>query len=126
MSVRATADLIPGARLAWGYSVPPPADGGKALLDDLAKVGWKPPVRLEGLPPCVFAEYRRMSDGRLAVHLVNYDSKHPVRNARILLDAGASATFEEPFGDNGALRNVPENGALPAFSRYALIVVRGS
>ena len=124
VSVRAEADLIPGARLAWGYSVPPPADGGKALQDDLAKVGWKAPVRFEGLPPCVFAEYRRMSDGRLAVHLVNYDSKHPVRNARVLLDTGASATFEEPFGDNDALRNVPQDGALPAFSRYALIVVR--
>ena len=123
VTMRAEADLIPGARLAWGYSVPPPADGGKSLLDDLAKVGWKAPVRFEGLPPCVFAEYRQMSDGRLAVHLVNYDSKHPVRNAQILLDVGATATFEEPFGDNDALRNVPKDGALPAFTRYALVVV---
>ena len=103
--------------------MPPPPDGGKALLEDLAKVGWKVPVRFEGLPPCVFAEYRRMPDGCLAVHLVNYDAKHPVRNARILLDAGASATFEEPFGDDPALRNVSSDGALPVFTRYALIVV---
>ena len=123
VSVRAEADLIPGARLAWSYSVPPPTDGGKALLDDLAKVGWKAPVRFEGLPPYVLAEYRRMPDGRLAVHLVNYDSKHPVRNAQILLDADATATFEEPFGDNDALRSVPKDGALPAFTRYALIIV---
>ena len=67
-----------------------------------------------------------MLDGRLVVHLVNYDSKHPVRNARVLLSSGTSATFEEPFGDNPTLRNVPEDGALPAFSRYALIVIRGS
>ena len=104
--------------------MPPPADGGKALMDDLAKVGWKAPVRFEGLPPCVFAEYRRMPGGSLAGHLVNYDSKHPVRNARILLDAGSTATFEEPFGDNDALRSVPTDGALPAFTRYALIVVK--
>ena len=123
VTMRAEADLIPGARLAWGYSVPPPADGGKSLLDDLAKVGWKAPIRFEGLPPCVFAEYRQMSDGRLAVHLVNYDAKHPVRKARILLDAGSTATFEEPFGDNDALRSVPKDGALPAFTRYALVVV---
>ena len=105
--------------------MPPPVDGGKALLADLAKMGWKAPVRIEGLPPCVFAEYRRMPDGRLAVHLVNYDAKQPVRNARILLDAGASATFEEPFGDDASLRHVSADGALPAFGRYALIVVRG-
>ena len=126
VSVRAEADFIPGARLAWGYSVPPPADGGKALLDDLAKVGWKAPVRFKGLPPSVFAEYRKMPDGRLAVHLINYDSKHPVRNAHILLDGGASATFEEPFGEDPAPRGVPDGGALPAFTRYALVVVRGS
>ena len=106
--------------------MPPPADGGKALLDDLAKVGWKAPVRFKGLPPSVFAEYRRMPDGRLAVHLINYDSKHPVRNARILLDGGASATFEEPFGEDAAPRGVADGGALPAFTRYALVVVRGS
>ena len=126
VTLRAEADIIPGARLAWGYSVPPPADGGKALLDDLAKVGWKAPVRFKGLPPCVFAEYRKMPDGRLAVHLINYDSKHPVRNARILLDGGASATFEEPFGEDAAPRGVADGGELPSFTRYALVVVRGS
>ena len=64
-----------------------------------------------------------MPDGRLAVHLINYDSKHPVLNARILLDAGASATVEVPFGDDDASRNVPADGMLPVFSRYALLVL---
>ena len=41
---RAEADVIPNAVMSWGYTVPPPADGGAALMEDLRKVGWRPPV----------------------------------------------------------------------------------
>ena len=122
VSVRKTADNIPGARLDWGYRVPPPKDGGKALLADLAKVGWKAPVRFEGLPECVLAEYRSLPDGGLAVHLVNYDPAHPVDGAKVRLAEGETATFEEPFGDDASKRAIAKDGALPRFVRYALVV----
>ena len=122
--LRAEADLISGARLAWSYSVPPPADGGKALMADLRAVGWMPPVRFEGLPPHVFAEYRRMASGALAVHLVNYASPRPVEGARIVLPSGKSATVEEPFGADASARPLSADGALPAFAEYLLVTVK--
>ena len=122
--LRAEADLIPGARLAWSYSVPPPADGGKALMADLLATGWTPPVRFEGLPPHVFAEYRRMASGALAVHLVNYASPRPVEGARIVLPSGKSATVEEPFGADASARPLSADGALPAFAEYLLVTVK--
>ncbi|MDD4870905.1 MAG: hypothetical protein PHR77_10120 [Kiritimatiellae bacterium] len=122
--VRAQADLIPGADLAWRYTVSPPKDGGKALMADLARVGWTPPVRLERLPPHVFAEYRRLASGAIAVHLVNYDPAHPVAGTKLVLPPGATATFEEPFGGDSAVKPLALDGALPAFSQYALIMVK--
>jgi len=122
--VRPSADIIPKASLGWRNTVPPPADGGKALMDDLAKAGWRAPAELEGFPPHVFAEYRRMKDGALAMHLINYDPDHPIKNARIALPARSKASFEEPFGSDPSARAVPENGTLPTFSQYALVVVR--
>lgn len=122
--VRAQADLIPGADLAWRYKVSPPKDGGKALMADLARVGWTPPVRFERLPPHVFAEYRRLASGAIAVHLVNYDPAHPVAGTKFVLPPGATATFEEPFGGDPAVKPLALDGALPAFSQYALIMVK--
>ena len=113
-----------GGTLGWKYRVKPPADGGKALLADLAKAGWKAPVRFEGLPPHVFAEYKRLPSGALAVHLVNYDPAHPVAGAKIALPQGAAATAEEPFGADSAARPLPADGALPAFAQYLLVVVK--
>ena len=119
--VRACADSINGADLNWRYTVPPPKDGGRALMADLAKVGWRAPVRFEGLPPHIFAEYRRMANGSLAVHLVNYDPDHPATNARVV--QGGKVTFEEPFGADASVRTLAEGATIPPFKFYALLTV---
>ena len=121
--LRGSADLIAGADLNWRYSVDPPADGGKALVDDLAKAGWVPPVRFEGLPPHVFAEYRRLRNGKIAVHLVNYVPEKQVDGARLVLGRGEEAEFEEPFGERPAKAKVGPDGALPKFGMYAIVTV---
>ena len=123
VSVRKQADLV-NANLNWRYVVPPPKGGGKALMADLAKVGWKAPVTFAGLPPHVFAEYRRMPSGALAIHLVNYDPAHKIKGARIILPPGKSATAEEPFGADSASHALPADGALPPFAEYLLVVVQ--
>ena len=122
VSVRKQADLV-NANLNWRYVVPPPKDGGKALMADLAKVGWKAPAAFAGLPPHVFAEYRRMPSGALAIHLVNYDPAHKVAGARIVLPSGKSATAEEPFGADSASHALSADGTLPPFAEYLLVVV---
>ena len=123
VSVRKQADIV-NANLNWRYVVPPPKDGGKALMADLAKVGWKAPAAFAGLPPHVFAEYRRMSSGALAIHLVNYDPAHKIEGARIVLSSGKSATAEEPFGADSASHALSADGALPPFAEYLLVVVK--
>ncbi len=124
VALRATADLIPNANLNWRYTVPPPKDGGKALMADLAKVGWKAPMKFKGLPPHVFAEYRQMPSGALAIHLINYDPAHKIEGARIILPSGKSATAEEPFGVDSASHALSADGALPPFAEYLLVVVK--
>ena len=121
--MRTSGDRIAGAKLDWRYTVPPPEDGGKALMADLTATGWVPPVRFEGLPPHVFAEYRRMASGALAVHLVNYDPANPVRGAKIVLPPGASATAEAPFESDASARRLDAGGTLPAFAEYLLVTV---
>ena len=123
VSVRAQSDYI-NARLGWKFIAPPPKDGGRALVADLKKVGWKAPVEFEGLPPHVFAEYRRMPSGELAVHLINYDPSHKIEGARIALPPGKSAVAEEPFGADSAAHPLPADGALPPFAEYMLVVVK--
>ena len=122
VSVRACPDLV-DANLNWRYRVPPPKDGGKALMDDLARVGWKAPVTFKGLPPHVFAEYRRMPSGTLAVHLVNYDPANPIKGVQLALPSGVTATAEEPFGADAAPHRLPADGALPRFTDYLLITI---
>ena len=122
VAIRSCADMSPGgASCNWRNDVPPPPDGGRALMADLSRIGWKAPVVFSGLPPHVFAEYRRLPSGILAVHLVNYDPAHPVEGAKVSLQSGRKATFEEPFGDSHEVRELPPDGALPAFGQYALI-----
>ena len=121
--LRESSDLIAGADLNWCYSVDPPADGGKALIGDLAKAGWVPPVRFEGLPPHVFAEYRRLGSGKIAVHLVNYVPEKQVDGARLLLTHGESAEFEEPLCERPAKVKVGPDGTLPKFGMYAVVTV---
>ena len=121
--LRDSPDLIAGANLDWCYTVDPPADGGKALVDDLARAGWAPPVRLEGLPPHVFVEYRRLGNGKIAVHLVNYVPEKQVDGVRLALGRGEEAEFEEPLGERPAKAKVGPDGALPGFGMYAIVTV---
>ena len=123
VSVREKADSVK-SNLGWRYTVDAPADGGKALLSDLAKVGWKAPVEFDGLPPHVFAEYRRLQDGSLAVHLVNYMPEKPVTGAKIAIPGGSRATVETPFGADPSSKLVPTDGSLPEFVEYALLTVK--
>ena len=120
---RASSDVIPGANLAWGYTIPPPKDGGRALMADLAKVGWRAPLTFTGLPPHVFAEYRRLPSGALAVHLVNYRPEQPIAGAKVSLPAGAKATFVEPFGADAAKKALSGEAVLPSFTMYALVTL---
>ena len=124
VALRANEDILPAATLDWRYTVSPPKDGGKALMADLAATGWKAPVEFKGLPPHVFAEYRAMPSGGMAVHLVNYDPAHPPKGARIILPPGKSATAMEPFGKTAAVRHIPVDGALPPFAEYLMVVVK--
>jgi len=121
--VRASPDMIEGADLNWRYTVNPPKDGGAALMADLVKVGWRPPVQFEGLPPHTFVEYRRLVSGACVAHLVNYRPEEPVRGARLLLRDGASAFFEEPFAVKPVAMRLGENGSLPPFGMYAVVTL---
>ena len=121
--LRDSPDLIAGADLDWNYTVDPPEDGGRRLVADLGKAGWRPLVRFEGLAPCVFAEYRSMGEGKVAVHLVNYAPESPVGGVRLVLASGEEAWFEEPFGENAAKVKVGPDGALPGFGMYAVVTV---
>ena len=124
---RKAADRLPQAVLAWSKKVDAPVDGGRALMADLARVGWRAPVAFEGLPPWVFAEYRRLATGALAVHLVNYRPEEPVRGARVVAGTGGpsngSVTVETPFGADAAAKPLPATGELPAFVEYALVTI---
>jgi hypothetical protein len=123
VAVREKADSVK-AVLGWRYTVDAPADGGRALLADLAKTGWKAPVEFAGLPPHVFAEYKRLADGSLAVHLVNMMPEEPVANGKVVLPAGVKAVAETPFGKDASGREVPADGLLPRFTEYLLLHVK--
>ena len=122
--MRDSSDLIEGADLDWCYSVNPPKDGGRALVADLEKSGRRPPVRFEGLPPHVFAEYRRLPSGGIAVHLLNYAPEMRVEGARIILPPGRGATAEAPFGADASVCDLPADGTLPTFAEYLLVTVK--
>ena len=80
-------DAVVG-ELGWSYRVEPPKDGGKALMADLAKVGWKPKVRVEGVPPHVFVEVKKMPNG-YAVLFMNYNPSDKIVGAKVISDLGS-------------------------------------
>ena len=83
---RDTSDVV-GGELGWSYRVEPPKDGGKALMADIAKTGWQPKVRIEGLPPHVFAEVKKMPAG-YSVLFMNYNPSERVVCAKVITDSG--------------------------------------
>ena len=120
---RAKADVLPKAIFGWGYKVDPPTDGGAAMMADLKRVGWRAPVDFENLPPHVLAEYRRLADGSLAVHLLNYMPEQPITGAKLRLPKGATAAFEAPLGKNPARARLTDGATLPDFVEYALLAL---
>jgi hypothetical protein len=102
---RDVPDIV-GGRLGWSYRVEPPKDGGKALMDDLAKTGWQPKVRIEGLPPYVFTEIRKMPDG-YAVFFLNYYPSERITGAKVHF--GSECVDVPPFG----LYQILDAGAMP-------------
>ena len=94
-------------------------------MADLESAGYHAPVTFMNLPPHVFAEYRNLKDGRLAVHLVNYALERKVEGVSVRLN-GASCEFLEPFGGDDSVKPVVigEDGRLPAFGLYAILVIR--
>ena len=77
-----------GGELGWSYRVEPPKDGGKALMADFAKIGWKPKVRVEGVPPHVFVEVKKMPKG-YAVLFMNYNPSDEIVGAKVISDLGS-------------------------------------
>ena len=82
---RNAPDVV-GGSLGWFYRVEPPKDGGKALMDDIARTGWQSKVRSEGLPPYVFMEVKKMPKG-YAVFLFNYNPSEHVSGAKVFFDS---------------------------------------
>ena len=123
VAIRDMADIIPGANLGWRHTVDPPKDGGKALMSDLEKAGWRSPVAFEGLPAHVFVEYRRLRTGAIVAHLVNYIPETPVKGVRLCLKDGERATLEEPLADRPQTVQIGADGKLPNFGMYAIVTI---
>ena len=121
--LRAAPDRLPSASFGWAYRIAPPADGGAALMADLAAAGWSPPVRVAGVPPHVFAEFRRMAGG-FALFLLNYNPDAPAEGVSVIGPNGGNVRFEAicdgsgvaalPVGPDGAVR-------LPTFRLGAYV-----
>ena len=107
---------------AWVYRVAAPKDGGKRLMDDLAKVGFAPEVSVESLPEHVFVEMKRTAVG-YAVHLLDYDPATPVAGAALRVPVGAKAVFRSLDGGSVELRERGGKVELPAFTGYSLVEI---
>jgi len=124
-SYRAEPDKVEVKNLSWTYKVDPPADGGKALMDDFARTGWKPAVAVENAPPRVLTEMKKTADGYL-VHLLNYDPARPVSGVKIRCPAAHALTWSTPFEKAVQGPRPAKDGAyeLPTFAQYAVISVK--
>ena len=107
---------------AWVYRVAAPKDGGKRLMDDLAKVGFAPEVSVESLHEHVFVEMKRTAAGYV-VHLLDYDPATPVAGAALRVPVGAKAVFRSLDGGSAELRERGGKVELPAFTGYSLVEV---
>jgi len=111
------------------YALYPPEKGVQPMLDDLAKVGFKPQVEVLSAPETVFAQYKQDAAGNVcSVHLVNYVFRKPVKGVRIRIPVGEAPVFTAPF-DGAQFGGTPREVApgiweLPAFSKYAYCTFR--
>jgi len=92
--------LTAPAQMGWQHKVPPPADGGEALVADLAKVGFKLPFEVRNLPKWALLDVRRTPAGH-ALHIVNYRPGEPMKGLAVEA-AGRSVTCTVPFDDPAA------------------------
>lgn len=122
--LRAEPDKLPSASFGWAYRAAPPADGGTALMADISATGWKPPARVVGALPHVFAEFKRTANG-FALFLLNYDPDKPAEGVSIFAPTGREIRFEETPGiGTHAMPLAPAtDGAirLPAFKLGAFV-----
>ena len=107
---------------AWVYRVAAPKDGGKRLMDDLAKVGFAPEVSVESLPEHVFVEMKRTAVG-YAIHLLDYASVVPVAGAALRVPEGAKVVVRRLDGGRVDLCERGGKVELPAFTGYSLVEV---
>ena len=111
------------------YALYPPNDGVRPLLNDLAKVAFKPQAEVLSAPETVFVQYKQDAAGNVSsVHLVNYVFLKPVSGVRLRLPAGKRPDFSAPFDDApaGEPREVePGVWELPPFTKYAFVTMDG-
>ena len=109
------------------YALYPPRGGVHPMLNDLAKVAFKPQVEVLFAPETVFAQYKQDAVGNVSgVHLVNYVFLEPVSGVRLRLPAGKRPDFSAPFDDTpaGEPREVePGVWELPPFTKYAFVTM---
>ena len=86
-ALRAEPDAVAPATLGWSNKVGAPKDHGRALLDDLAKTGFRPPFEIANCPETVACDVRRQGDG-FVFHFVNYDPAHPVKGIEVSFSDG--------------------------------------
>lgn len=122
--LRAEPDKLPSASFGWAYRAAPSADGGTALMADISATGWKPPARVVGALPHVFAEFRRTANG-FALFLLNYDPDKPAEGVSIFAPTGREIRFEETpgIGTHATPLAPATDGAirLPAFKLGAFV-----
>ncbi|MDD4016442.1 MAG: hypothetical protein PHV28_00730 [Kiritimatiellae bacterium] len=127
---RAEADVLPKVKIGWSARYAPPADGGRALMADLAKTGFKGEVEVVNCPQTTFADIRKTADG-YAVLMLNYAPEKPVTGATVRVPAGAKSVCTLPFepGTNETLsKSLPVSSestiTLPDFRTCAVVVIK--
>ena len=124
--LRAESDMLPSAKLGWSYRLSPPKDGGRALMADIAKTGYAPPVGVVGAPQHVFAEFKRL-DKVFALFLLNYNPDVKVNGVSLKASAGRRVRFTAILeGDSVPSALAPSGEGvfpLPSFARGAIVEI---
>ena len=126
--LRDEADKLPYANLGWVYEIAAPKDGCAALMADIAKTGYNPPVRVVGAPQYVFAEFKRTEKG-FVVFLLNYNPDVEVKDVLLKVPTGSRVRFETMLDDESKAKTLePATGGavpLPTFRRAVIVNVEG-
>ena len=124
--LRTEPDMLPSAKLGWSYRLSPPKDGGRALMSDIAKTGYAPPVGIVGAPQHVFAEFKRLDKG-FALFLLNYNPDVKVKGVSLKASAGRRVRFtpilEGDFVPSALAPSSEGVFPLPSFTRGAIVEI---